>query len=409
MSVGGKFMSLILSKLADTIGDSPTLKINAAARALKAAGQPVIHLGGGEPTYPAPRAAVDAIIQKAQSRKIKYSPSSGTPELKKAVLHYTLNQYDRRYEPANVLVSAGAKQALFNFLLATVNPGDEVIFPAPFWVSYPEMVRMAEGTPVIVRPTEGLMVKAEQILKAVTPKTKAILINSPCNPSGQIYSAEFVKTIVEFAEANQIFLVMDDIYRELVFDGQTTPNPCQYAQAAENLIIINGVSKLYGLTGLRIGWAVSANKPLIAAMGRMQAQSTSCNSDLSETAAAAALLGDQNVVADLRRVLQENRDALLAEVAKIPNVRVQKPQGTFYSFIDFSHYNADSNALAQYLLEKALVAVVPGKAFGAEGYLRVSFCADKASIIEGVRRIRWALDKTAPNEIKIGDKLVTRD
>ena len=130
---------------------------------------------------------------------------------------------------------------------------------------------------------------------------------------------------------------------------------------------------------------------------------------MSETAAAAALLGDQNVVADLRRVLQENRDALLAEVAKIPNVRVQKPQGTFYSFIDFSHYNADSNALAQYLLEKALVAVVPGKAFGAEGYLRVSFCADKASIIEGVRRIRWALDKTAPNEIKIGDKLVTRD
>ena len=402
-------MSLILSKLADTIGDSPTLKINAAARALKAAGQPVIHLGGGEPTYPAPQAAVDAIIQKAQSRKIKYSPSSGTPELKKAVLHYTLNQYGRRYEPANVLVSAGAKQALFNFLLATVNPGDEVIFPAPFWVSYPEMVRMAGGTPVIVRPTEGLMVKADQILKAVTPKTKAILINSPCNPSGQIYSAEFVKTIVEFAEANQIFLVMDDIYCELVFDGRTTPNPCQYAQAAENLIIINGVSKLYGLTGLRIGWAVSANKPLIAAMSRMQAQSTSCNSDLSETAAAAALLGDQNVVADLRRVLQENRDALLAEVAKIPNVRVQKPQGTFYSFIDFSHYNADSNALAQYLLEKALVAVVPGKAFGAEGYLRVSFCADKASIIEGVRRIRWALDKTAPNEIKIGDKLVTRD
>ena len=187
---------------------------------------------------------MDAIIQKAQSRKIKYSPSSGTPELKKAVLHYTLTQYGRRYEPANVLVSAGAKQALFNFLLATVNPGDEVIFPAPFWVSYPEMVRMAGGTPVIVRPTEDLMVKAEQILKAVTPKTKAILINSPCNPSGQIYSAEFVKTIVEFAEANQIFLVMDDIYRELVFDGQNTPNPCQYAQAAENLIIINGVSKL---------------------------------------------------------------------------------------------------------------------------------------------------------------------
>ena len=169
-------MSVSLSKLANTVGDSPTLKINAKARALKAAGEPVIHLGGGEPTYPAPQAAVDAIIQKAQSRRIKYSPSSGTPEMKKAVLDYTEKHYGRRYEPANVLVSAGAKQALFNFLLAAVDAGDEVVFPAPYWVSYPEMVRMAGGTPVIVRPeaSRGLHVRAEQILKAVTQKTKAI-------------------------------------------------------------------------------------------------------------------------------------------------------------------------------------------------------------------------------------------
>lgn len=404
-------MSISLSKLANSIGDSPTLKINAKARALKAAGEPVIHLGGGEPTYPAPQAAVDAIIKKAQSRKIKYSPSSGTPEMKKAVLDYTEKQYGRRYEPANVLVSAGAKQALFNFLLAAVDAGDEVVFPAPYWVSYPEMVRMAGGTPVIVRPEagKGLAVSAEQILKAVTPKTKAILINSPCNPSGQIYGEDFIKTIVEFAEKNNIFLVMDDIYHQLVFDGKKTPNPCAYAKEANNLVIVNGVSKLYGLTGLRIGWAVCANQELIGAMGRMQAQSTSCNSDLSEAAAAAALNGDQGVVKDLCRILEENRDALLKEAAAIPHVRVEKPAGTFYSFIDFSHYNADSNALAQYLLEKALVAVVPGEAFGAEGYLRISYCADKDSIVEGLRRIRWALDKNAPNEIKIGDKLVARD
>lgn len=404
-------MSISLSKLANSIGDSPTLKINAKARALKAAGEPVIHLGGGEPTYPAPQAAVDAIIKKAQSRKIKYSPSSGTPEMKKAVLDYTEKQYGRRYEPANVLVSAGAKQALFNFLLAAVDAGDEVVFPAPYWVSYPEMVRMAGGTPVIVRPEagKGLAVSAEQILKAVTPKTKAILINSPCNPSGQIYGEDFIKTIVEFAEKNNIFLVMDDIYHQLVFDGKKTPNPCAYAKEANNLVIVNGVSKLYGLTGLRIGWAVCANQELIGAMGRMQAQSTSCNSDLSESAAAAALNGDQGVVKDLCRILEENRDALLKEAAAIPHVRVEKPAGTFYSFIDFSHYNADSNALAQYLLEKALVAVVPGEAFGAEGYLRISYCADKDSIVEGLRRIRWALDKNAPNEIKIGDKLVARD
>ncbi len=402
-------MSTTLSKLAQTIGDSPTLKINAAARALKASGEPVIHLGGGEPTYPAPQAAVEAIIEKAKSRKIKYSPSSGTPAMKKAVLVYTEKFYNRRFEPSNVLISAGAKQALFNFLLAAVTQGDEVIFAAPYWVSYPEMVKMAGGTPVIVKPHKGLQVEARQILEAVTPRTKAILLNSPCNPSGQIYSNEFIKTVVEFAEKNDIFLVMDDIYHQLVFDGNKTPNPCAYAKEGKNMVIINGVSKLYGLTGLRIGWAVCAREDLIAAMGRMQAQSTSCNSDLSETAATAALLGDQSCVADLCHILEDNRNTLLEEVEKIPHVKVQKPMGTFYCFVDFSYYNASSAELAQYLLEKALVAVVPGIAFGADGYLRISFCADKASIIEGVRRIRWALDKTAPRELKIGDKIITRD
>lgn len=402
-------MTLQLSKLAGVIGDSPTLKINAQARALKAAGQPLIHLGGGEPTYPAPQAAVEAIEKKAASRKIKYSPSSGTPELKKAVLAYTFEHYGRQYEAPNVIISAGAKQALFNFLLAAVDPGDEVIFPAPYWVSYPDMVRLAGGTPVIVRPQHGIMVSAQEIKAAVSPKTKAIIINSPCNPSGQIFPEDFVREIVEFAERENIFLVMDDIYHQLVFDGARTPNPCAYAKKGENLVIINGVSKLYGLTGLRIGWAVCANQDLIKAMGKMQAQSTSCNSDLSEAAAAAALTGPQDCVRDMCAVLQENRNALLAELAAIPHVTVEKPQGTFYSFADFSYYNADSQALAQYLLEKALVAVVPGKAFGLDGHLRISFCADRASVVEGVRRIRWALDKTAPNEIKIGDKLVTRN
>lgn len=400
---------LQLSKRAQQIGDSPTLSINAKARTLKAQGLPVIHLGGGEPTYPAPQAAVDAIIQKAQSRNIKYTPSSGTPELKKAVLNYTQKFYKRTYDPANVLISAGAKQALFNFLLAAIEPGDEVVFPAPFWVSYPEMVKLAGGTPVIVKPAQGLRVSADEVLRAVTPRTKAILINSPCNPAGHIFSEDFIKQLVTFAEEKQIFLVMDDIYHQLVFDGAKVPNPCAYANKAENLVLINGVSKLYGLTGLRIGWAVCQNADLIKAMGKMQAQSTSCNSDISEAAAAAALNGNQACVDQLRTLLEENRNTLLAEIAKIPSVRVERPQGTFYSFVDFSHYNTDSNALAAYLLEKALVAVVPGKAFGAQGYLRISFCADKNSIVEGIRRIRWALDETAPNEIQIGDKLVTRN
>lgn len=402
-------MSLLLSTRASQIGDSPTLKINAKARALKAAGEPVIHLGGGEPTYPVPQIVVDAIIQKAKSRQIKYTPSSGTPALKQAILDYTAKYYAHIFEPQHVLVSAGAKQALFNFLLAVVEPGDEVVFPAPFWVSYPEMIKLAGGIPVIARPTNGLRVEAENLIAAVTARTKAIILNSPCNPAGHILSAGFIKRVVQFAQAHKIFLVMDDIYHQLVFDGETVPNPCTYATDFNNLVLINGVSKLYGLTGLRIGWAVSANTDLIRAMTRMQAQSTSCNSDVSECAATAALTGLQDCVRELRTLLEDNRNTLLAELARIPHIHVEKPQGTFYSFVDFSYYNTDSNALAAYLLEKVKVAVVPGKAFGAEGYLRISFCADKDSIIEGIRRIRFALDKSAPETMKIGDKLVKRE
>ena len=392
-------MSMTLSTRACEIADSPTLIINATARALKAAGKPVIHLGGGEPTYPAPQSAVEAIIQKANSRQIKYTPTSGTVALKEAILHYTQVHYAHVFKPESVLVSAGAKQALFNFLLAAVEPGDEVVFPAPFWVSYPEMVKLAGAKPVIVRPQTGLHVTAEEIIRAVTPHTKAILINSPCNPTGHIFSQAFIKEIVQFAQQHQIFLVMDDIYHQLVFDGAKTPNPCAYATELKNLVLINGVSKLYGLTGLRIGWAVSENKEFISAMTRMQAQSTSCNSDVSQAAAAAALNGPQDCVKQLREVLEHNRNTLLKELAKIPHICVEKPQGTFYSFVDFSYYHADSNALAAYLLKEALVAVVPGKAFGAEGYLRISFCADESAIIEGVARIAHALKNLPPTGI----------
>jgi len=383
---------LTLSKRACTIGDSPTLKINALARALKKEGKPLIHLGGGEPVFPAPQAAVDAIIAKAQTRKIKYTPSSGTPELKEAVAQYTQRYYDYTPTPDTIIISAGAKQVLFNFLLATVGEGDEVVFPAPYWVSYPEMIKMAGGTPVVVRPSQGLQITLDELKAAITDKTKAILLNSPNNPSGLIFDEAFIKGAVELAEQKNIFLFMDDIYHQLVFDGKKCPNPCAYSKSGQNLVIGNGVSKLYGLTGLRIGWGVSKNKDLISAMGRMQAQSTSCNSDVSEVAAAAALLGDQSCIKELCSLLQQRRNALLAELKKIPHVGVHQPQGTFYCFADFSHYNADSQALAQYLLEKALVAVVPGKAFGMDGYLRISFCADLESIIPGVQRIAAALN-----------------
>lgn len=384
-------MTISLSNLSFVVGDSPTLKINAKANALKKEGKPIIHLGGGEPVYPAPKTAVDAIVEKAKTGKIKYSPTTGSPELKSAVAHYMQENYGKAFESGEIIVSGGAKQVLYNFLLAAINPGDEVVYPVPFWVSYPEMVKMAGGVPVEVRPAKGLTVSLEDLKSALTPKTKAILINSPCNPSGAIFDEAFIKGVVELAEAKQIFLVMDDIYHKLVFDNKSCPNPYAYTQNAQNLVVINGVSKVYGLTGLRIGWAVSENKPLIAAMGRMQAQSTSCNSDLSETAAAAALMGDQHCIEDLRNLLEENRNVLLEELNKIPHLKINKPAGTFYSFADFSYYEPDSAELARYLLDEVMVAVVPGKDFGLDGHLRISFCASRDSIVEGVRRIATAL------------------
>ena len=201
----------------------------------------------------------------------------------------------------------------------------------------------------------------------------------------------------------------DDIYHQLVFDGVNPASPFTYAKDSSNIVAINGVSKVYGLTGLRIGWAVSSNTELIAAMGRMQAQTTSCNSDVSEAAALAALTGPQDCVDELRKILQNNRDVLIAELSKIPDVKINIPKGTFYCFADFSKYNKDSLALSAFLLDKVFVAVVPGVSFGLDGYLRISYCASKENIIEGVSRIRWALDKASSAELKIGERVITKD
>ncbi len=398
-----------LSSLSALIGDSPTLKLNAKTAALKKEGFPIVHLGGGEPEYPAPQSAVDALIKKAQSRKIKYSPTTGSLDLRKAVCAYTKANYGFNPEPKQVIISAGAKQAIYNFLLCVVNPGDEVIFPVPYWVSYPDMITLVGGVPVQVRPQDGIQITFEQIKQAITPKTKAIMLNSPNNPSGTVFGDEFIKNLVELCEQNKIWLMTDDIYHQLVFDGVNPASPFTYAKDSSNIVAINGVSKVYGLTGLRIGWAVSSNTELIAAMGRMQAQTTSCNSDVSEAAALAALTGPQDCVDELRKILQNNRDVLIAELSKIPDVKINIPKGTFYCFADFSKYNKDSLALSAFLLDKVFVAVVPGVSFGLDGYLRISYCASKENIIEGVGRIRWALDKASSAELKIGERVITKD
>ncbi|MDR0953652.1 MAG: pyridoxal phosphate-dependent aminotransferase [Elusimicrobiota bacterium] len=398
-----------LSELSKLIGESPTLNLNAKTAALKKEGKPIVHLGGGEPESPAPLSAVEAIIKKAQTRQIKYSPTTGGVELKKAVCAYTKQNYGLDIGNANVIVSTGAKQAIYNFLLCAVNPGDEVIFPVPYWVSYPDMITLVGGVPVPVKAASGIEVSFEEIAKAVTPKTKVIMFNNPGNPAGIVYGADFVKKLVEFCEQKGIYLMTDDIYHQLVFDGVKTPSPFAYAKNPDNIVAINGVSKVYGLTGLRIGWAVSTNKEMIAAMGRMQAQTTSCNSDVTEAGALGALVGPQDCVEELRKTLESNRNALIEELRKIEGLNLTIPKGTFYFFVDFSYYNKDSNALAAFLLEKVMVATVPGASFGLDGYLRISYCASKENIFEGMRRIQWALDKKATGELKIGETIIKKD
>jgi aspartate aminotransferase len=401
-----------LSRLALSIAESPTLRLNALAKSMQAQGIPVIHLGGGEPKNKAPRGAVESAAALLNTGDVKYTPSAGTASLRKAAARYTEENYGRKAAVENVIISAGAKQTLFNLLFALVNPGDEVIVPAPYWVSYPEMIRMTGGVPVIVpAPLETHIPRAEDLLGAVTGRTKAILLNSPNNPSGALYPAELVEEIVRYCERRDIWLLADDIYHKLVFDGQTAPNPCAYTDRGvedSRLIIVNAVSKIYGMTGFRIGWAI-APKAVVSVMNNIQAATTSCNSGILMAAAEGALNGPQESVAELAALLESNRNAMLDALARIPNVRVVKPRGTFYCLPDFSAYGKDSLTLCNFLLEKTFVVTVPGKEFGAENHLRLSYCGTAQDVTEGVARIRWALDPAAPKEILIGGKPVLRE
>lgn len=403
---------MTISQLARSIGESPTLTLNERAATLRAQGQAVIHLGGGEPKNKVPLTAITSSAARLTSGDVKYVPTDGTPSLKQAIIRYTEEHYDRLVAPDNVIVSAGAKQALYNVLLTLLDPQDEVVILAPYWVSYPEMVRLVGGRPVIVTPEDGGFVPAfEEVEEAVGSYTKAIVVNSPNNPSGAVYPAALVERLVALAEERHLTLIMDDIYHRLVFDGVRPPSAYAYTGLDVDeapVVVINGVSKLYGMTGFRIGWAV-APRPLVEVMKNVQAQTTSCPPVVSMAAAEGALTGPQAEVENLRLQIQVNRDVMLNELLTFADVHVAKPLGTFYCLPDFRAYTSDSDELARFLLDRALVVTVPGREFGAEGHLRLSFCGSVKEITEGVRRIRWALDPTAPNEIVIGDRKLVRD
>jgi aspartate aminotransferase len=372
----------------------------------------VIHLGIGEPKNRAPINAILNSAAKLNTGDIKYSPTDGVPSLKKAIIRYTEENYDKLVEPENIIVTSGAKQAIYNILFALLNPQDEVIILAPYWVSYPEIVRMVYGTPVLVTPEDGgLHPRMVDITRAVSPSTKAIIVNSPNNPSGLVFEKDFIKEIVEFCEKKQIYLIMDDIYHKLVFDGKKAASCYEFTQRdidESRVISVNGVSKLYGMTGFRIGWAIAPSS-LISVMTNIQAQTTSCASIILQAAAEGALTGLQSIVENLRLTIENNRNIMMQELNSFNGVKTTQPDGTFYCFPEFRAYEPDSVKLSEFLLKKALVVTVPGKEFGMEGRLRLSFAGSVNDLVEGVARMKWALDASSPNEIYIGDKKMIRD
>ena len=401
-----------LSQLALSIAESPTLKLNEEARILREKGEAVIHLGIGEPKNKTPINAILSSAVRLSQGDVKYAPTDGLPSLKKAIIRYTEESYDKAVAPENIIVSSGAKQSLYNVLYTLLNPQDEVIILAPYWVSYPEMVRMCYGVPVVVTPEDGTFYpRLADIQRAVSSHTKVIICNSPNNPSGAMYPESFVQELVAFCEKRGIYLVTDDIYHKLVFDGRTWTPAYRFSDRdLENtkVIVVNGVAKLYGMTGFRIGWAIASRKH-VAVMTNMQAQTTSCASPVMQAGAEGALNGLQSTVEALRLTIQNNRDVMMQEMAAFTGVKCPKPDATFYCLPDFGAYMKDSEKLAEFLLKKALVVTVPGKEFGMEGHLRLSYAGTVKDVTEGVMRMKWALDPNAPSEIYIGDRKCVRD
>jgi aspartate aminotransferase len=406
-----------ISRLARSIAESPTLALNEEARLLRERGEAVINMGIGEPRNKAPLTAILNSTARLTSGDVKYTPPDGTPSLKKAIIQYMEDNYDQHVAPENVIISAGAKQSIYNVLYSILNPQDEVILLAPYWVSYPEMIKMCYGNPIIVTPEDGSFhPRLADIERAVGQFTKAIIVNSPNNPSGQVFSDEFMAQIVQLCERKHIYLILDDIYHKLVFDGiRAAPGYRYMKKDLDNstLIVVNGISKLYGMTGFRIGWVIAPRK-LVEVLTNVQAQTSSCTSIVLQAAAEGALIGMQSIVEGLRLTFENNRNVIMQEYKTLNGLRCEKPMGTFYSLPDFrafmpSHIAKDSVELARFLLKRALVVTVPGKEFGMEGHLRLSFASTVKDITTAIERIKWALDPNSPNEIYIGDRRMIRD
>ena len=377
----------------NNVAPSVTLGLNARTLELKRQGRDIISLGVGEPDIDTPESICEVGIEAIRKRECRYTATAGIPALRQAICDYVQDIYGLTYTSETVMASSGAKQVLFNALMTTAGPGDEVIIPAPYWTSYPEAVHLCEATPVIVETTadEGLKLNPEKLAAAITPATTAIFLNSPGNPSGVTYSMNELEALAEVLRNRDIWILSDDIYCTLTFGNTRFASLAQIPAMCDQTIIINGVSKTFSMTGWRIGFA-AGSKEIIAAMTRVQDHSTSCPNAIAQKAAANALQAGPQLTSDWIKSLEERRNMMVAGLEEIPGVTVIPPTGAFYLFVDVTAFLddrfADTLQLAEGLLLDGGVAAVPGEAFGAAGYLRMSFAVTPETIREGVRRIR---------------------
>jgi aspartate/methionine/tyrosine aminotransferase len=392
-----------ISRRIAAITESATLAVDAKAKALKAAGKPVIGFGAGEPDFPTPDYIVEAAVAACRQPAMhRYTPAGGLPALKEAIVAKTARDSGLAIAPANVLVTNGGKQAVYEAFATMLDPGDEVLLPAPFWTTYPEAIRLAGGVPVPVVADEqsGYLVSAAQLEAARTPRTKVLLFCSPSNPTGAVYPAEAVEEIGRWALDNGLWVLTDEIYEHLTYGGVSAPSlPVVVPELADRTVVVNGVAKTYAMTGWRVGWVIGPTD-VVKAATNLQSHATSNVANVSQAAAVAALTGDLSAVATMRAAFDRRRQTIVSMLREIPGVACPEPQGAFYVYPSVKgllgrdiggRAAQDTVELAEIILEQAEVAVVPGEAFGTPGYLRLSYALGDDDLVEGVGRLQRLL------------------
>ncbi len=388
----------MISKKAAAVSPSPTLAIDSKFKEMKANGEDVVGFGCGEPDFDTPEHIKKAAIDAIMAGETKYTPASGTLKLRQAVAEKFRRENGLEYKPSEIVVSNGAKHSLINAFQAICNPGDEVIVPAPYWVSYPEMIKLADGVPVVVNASEdnNFKVTATELRAVLTPKTKAIVINSPSNPTGMVYTADELREITDFAVENNLYVISDEIYEHLIYEGKHVSIASFGEKIKDLTIVINGVSKTFAMTGWRIGYA-AANAEIAKAMANIQSHASSNPNSIAQAATVAALEGGMEEAHKMLKAFRRRRDFMVDMFSSIDGVSCKRPNGAFYIMMNIDEligrtmYGVtikDADDFAKLFLDVAKVAVVPGTGFGVNNYVRWSYATSMDNIVEGIERLK---------------------